>query len=165
MHYILLTFSIQWLSSIKREWDISCVYSGASGKQSNETPLTWTCSCHLGLRICSNDCRGSGGWKLPYDVECLSAVWLIKAAELFLSLPVVICCWLFTWIFNFCLFAWFLKNHQLAPLSSSPVSQVRLTASQWPGAVMVSLNVRTTVMKKTVQCARTPSSSVKADSA
>lgn len=74
-------------------------------------------------------------------------------------------CSLFTWILNFCLFAWFPKNHQHAPLSSSPVSQVRLTASRWPGAAMASLSVRTTVMRRTAQCALRASSSVRVGSA
>lgn len=130
---------------------------------SNETPLTSTCICHVRLKTCSSDYRGRGGGNYLMMLHVYQLL-DIKGAELVLSLTVVIC-WLFTWIFTFCLFAWFLKNLQHAPLSNSPVSQVRLTASRWPGAVMVSLNVKTTVMKKTAQCALTPSFSVKVDSA
>lgn len=86
-----------------------------------------------------------------------------KAAEL-LSFPVPMCC-LLTWVFNLCLFAWFSKNHQHAPLSSSPVSQVRLTASRWRGAATASPSVRTTVTRRTAPCALTASSSVRVDSA
>lgn len=53
-----------------------------------------------------------------------------------------------------------LKNLQRVLLSSSLVSLGTLTVSLWLGAVMVLLNVKTTVTNSTVPCAQSLSSSV-----
>lgn len=141
-----------------------CMFLCSSCSSSVKPSLMWACISHTGLQVCRSGCEHSGCgsdlmmWHIAHQL-----LWYRKAAEL-LSLPVPICC-LFTWIFNFCLFAWFSKNHQHAPLSSSPVSQVRLTASRWPGAATASPSARTTATRRTAPCALTPSSSVRVGSA
>lgn len=123
------------------------------------------CISHTGIRVCKSGCERSGRgsdfmmWHIAH--QCFDRGKQLSSCP---SLPAPICR-LFTWIFNFCLSAWFPKSHQHAPLSSSPVSQVRLTASRWRGAAMASRSARTTVTRRTARCARTASSSVRAGSA